>query len=99
MPATSKWSAVGEFAVGAGNNLLQERFRLVVLVFLHGAKASFVGLQQLRQLRIIHERVLGCRFLGHVKKSSSICPWNYQAAASGFRQFLEEWVSGRKPNA
>ena len=61
---------VGKFSVRARHHLLQQRLRFVVFVLLHCAQPAFVGLQKLSQLRIAHERVLGCRFLRHLKDFS-----------------------------
>ena len=60
-------SAVSQFAVAPGNDFLKKGLGLVVLMFLHRAQSSLVGLQQLRELGVTHQRVLGCRFLCHVK--------------------------------
>ena len=61
---------VGKFAVRPRSNFLQQRLRLVILVLLHGAQSTFIGLKQLRKLRIAHESVLNGRFLGHLENFS-----------------------------
>src|SRR5438876_6386445 len=62
--------AVSQFSIRATDEFLEVRFRLLKLVLLHGAQTDFIALDGLGILRIVPQRLLRGRFLGHVQNSS-----------------------------
>src|SRR5271165_1025668 len=79
---------VGEFLAGAGEHFLKQRFRLVELVLLQGAKSGFVILQGLGDAGIVRDsRFLGVSLLSHVK-NFSCAGWNKDSLALEFGEPL-----------
>src|ERR1700693_920265 len=62
---------VGQFLADAGEHFLEQRFRLLELVFLQRSQSSFVILQCLGNSRVVRDGgLLGVSLLSHVKNFS-----------------------------